>query len=104
MTMPYEIPVQVDGDIVMVRPVGELDLAAAPSLRTALQRAFDAAADAVRVDLSAVTFLDSTALTVLVEAWREAETRVLAFCVGSPAPNVRRVLDITGLDRLICGN
>jgi anti-sigma B factor antagonist len=102
MTVPDEIPVQVDGGIVIVCPVGDLDLVTAPSLRAALQRAFDVADDAVRLDLRAVTFLDSTALAVLVEAWREAQTRVVAFCVAGAAPNVRRVLDITGLDRLLC--
>jgi anti-sigma B factor antagonist len=102
--MPIKIAFQVEGGIVIVCPVGELDLAAAPSLRTALWRAFDLADDAVRVDLRAVTFLDSTALTVLVEAWREGEARDLAFCVAGTAPNVRRVLDITGLDRLVCGD
>jgi anti-sigma B factor antagonist len=102
MAMPDEIPVQVQGGIVIVCPVGELDLAAAPALRAALRRALHVADQGVRVDLSAVTFLDSTALAALVETWREAEATEMSFCVDRAAPNVRRVLEITRLDSLIC--
>ena len=87
---------------IVVGPEGELDLAAADSFRTALQAAVRSADRAVKVDLAAVTFIDSTALAVLVDAWRRARERDVVLCVLRPAPNVRRVLDITGLDRLLC--
>ncbi len=54
--------------VVELQPSGELDLAAAPSLRAALGRALESGAAAVCVDLSAVTFLDSTGLNVFVDA------------------------------------
>jgi anti-anti-sigma factor len=102
MSMPEAIPVQEHDGTVVVCPVGELDLAVADELRSALARAVEFAHRGVRIDLGAVTFVDSTALAALVHAWRHAERRGIALCVVRPAPNVRRVLAITGLERLLC--
>jgi anti-sigma B factor antagonist len=102
MSMPDEFSVRVECGSAIVTPVGELDLAAASPLRVAMQRAIDVADDAVRVDLSGVTFVDSTALAIFVEARREAVRRQVAFCLSQPAPNVRRVLAVTRLDELLC--
>ncbi len=85
----------------MVRPSGELDLAAGPALRIALQQAISVADHAVQVDLGAVTFVDSTALAIFVQAKRDASARQLAFRLSKPAPNVRRVLAMTRLTELL---
>ena len=50
--------------------VGELDLAASSSLRAALAELANGGHD-VTLDLSAVTFIDSTALSVLVDEHTE---------------------------------
>jgi len=102
MSVPEEVAVEDQSGTIVVCPEGELDLPAAESFRTALQAAVRDADRAVQVDLAAVTFVDSTALAVLVDAWRQARQRGLVLCVLHPAPNVRRVLAITGLDQLLC--
>ena len=102
MSAAEEMPMEDHSETIVVCPEGELDLAAAGSLRTALEEAVRTADRAVQVDLAAVTFIDSTALAVLVDAWRQATERDVVLCVLRPAPNVRRVLHITGLDRLLC--
>ena len=54
--------------------------------------------DLVVIDLSAVTFLDSSALNALVQAQRSLAEREIAFRVVSPRDQlVRRVLEITKL-------
>lgn len=74
---------------------GELDLHDVPELERVFSEARDAGAARLLVDLSAVTFLDSTVLGVLISASRRFESFVLA--VGDY--RVLRVLEITGLDR-----
>jgi anti-sigma B factor antagonist len=93
--------VHVDHNTVVVAPTDELDLATVPALRAALRDALAAGCAVVRVDLAAVTFLDSTALAALVETWRDATGRGMRFEVVHPAVNVRRVLEITNLDHLV---
>lgn len=85
-----------DGGTVVARLAGELDLANAAALRTAL---FDAAAHADRlvVDLGEVTFVDSTILGVIVETRRALGSRPLLL--AAPNAETRRALDVTGLTR-----
>ena len=83
---------------VIVELVGELDLYNAQLLRDAL---FTAAADGPErlvVELSGVTFVDSTALGVLIETRTRLANR-RAFLLVGPGLEIRRALEISGLDR-----
>lgn len=83
----------------VVEVAGELDLHSAPQLRAELVRAVEnnASPPRVVVDLSGVTFLDSTGVGVLVGALKRARQAngSLHFCGAQP--RVRRVFEITGL-------
>ena len=83
-----------------VRLHGELDLAAAPPLSDALDDRIRDSAGAFVVDLSAVEFLDSSTLSVLLRARAllGREGRDLAL-VCPPGP-IRRVFELTGVSDL----
>ena len=51
----------------------------------------------VVVDLEQVTFLDSSALSELLRIKTELEGSGIEFSIGAASPQVRRVLEITGL-------
>lgn len=76
---------------------GELDLASAPSLKWALTDLFDAGRDQVVVDLSHVSFIDSTALGVLVGIKKNLgpEARLAIACMQAEVLNI---FELTGLD------
>ena len=86
-----------DGAAAVVRLGGELDLANANRVRSALLDVAAEDVDRVIVDLSGVTFLDSTALGVLVEVRRTLAPRRLLL--AGPAGEARRALEVTGLAR-----
>ena len=50
------------------------------------------------VELSDVTFLDSTGIGALVELGRDAEDANAQFVISDPSPRVMRILEMTGLD------
>jgi anti-sigma B factor antagonist len=79
---------------------GELDLAASSSLRAALAELTDGGGD-VNVDLSAVTFIDSTALSVLVHVHTESAAAGGRLIVTNPSPVVVRILHLAGLFTLL---
>ena len=76
---------------------GELDLYNAQAVRDALTAAVKDA-ERVVVDLTAVTFVDSTAMGLLIEARSQLADRE-AFVLASPGFETRRALQVSGLDR-----
>jgi anti-sigma B factor antagonist len=81
----------------LVTAAGELDLAAAPRLATMFSVAAASAEPCVVLDLSAVDFIDSTALGAIMHASTEVEAggkRMLVVALDGP---VRRLLEITNL-------
>jgi anti-sigma B factor antagonist len=93
----FETTTELVGERVrVVSVVGELDLYTAPQFQEELTNA-SREGGTVIVDLSGCTFLDSTALGVLANA-RKASTVELSLVVTDR--NIRRVFEITSLDRL----
>ena len=98
---PDDVPLvrtSAQGDAVVVRLAGELDLYNAPQVRAALGEVVASAPERVVVDLSEVEFIDSTALGVLIESRAKLENRQ-AFLLAGPALETRRALEVSGLDR-----
>jgi anti-sigma B factor antagonist len=76
---------------------GELDLAVAPWLRDQLDALFVGGAQSIVVDLLGATFLDSTALGVLVTALHRSRELGGQVHLVVREPQILRVLTITGL-------
>lgn len=83
----------VDGAYV-IRVQGELDVASAPEVRSALCSAITLPTQTVVVDLGEVSFLDSTGLQVLILAQRRLTRLRRDFVVACPPGPVRRLLEI----------
>ncbi|MFD0888143.1 STAS domain-containing protein, partial [Streptosporangium algeriense] len=60
------------GDAVVVAVEGELDLFTAPFLRDEVRDAIKLDGSRLILDLTALSFMDSSGLSVLIEAWRLA--------------------------------
>jgi anti-anti-sigma factor len=88
------IDVHEEPSATVVTVGGELDVHTAPSLQAALA-ALDSSGRIV-VDLTGVGFLDSTGLSVFVNALADARQATLA--VVANAPRVVKVFTLTGLD------
>ncbi|MEW2162823.1 STAS domain-containing protein [Streptomyces sp. NPDC007084] len=99
---PVSIEVTPYGDgIVLVGVAGELDVETAPELRGRLADQIRAGRPHLLLDLSAVPFMDSSGINALLKAHEEAGLAGGSLCLVSPAPVVRRVLDLTGVSLTI---
>ena len=94
------LSVSAEGDETTVAATGELDVNTAPELRERLSALIGAGANLIVIDLSGVTFIDSTALSVMVSALKRLRQADGDLELASPTPSVRRVFEITGLTRL----
>jgi anti-anti-sigma factor len=95
----------------LLAPEGELEVGTAPMLRARLFEAIEfldviqpEPARIVVIDLSRVTFLDCSALTVLLEAEQRTRQQGSVMCLVGARGEVARILTMSGLDKpLNCG-
>jgi anti-sigma B factor antagonist len=76
---------------------GDVDAAAAPTLRTVLAEIVEEAVPLLRIDMAAVDFIDSVGISVLVAAYNRTVDRNLAFEVAAVPEGCLRVFEITRL-------
>lgn len=90
--MSIEITTRTVHGAVVVAPRGDVDLTTSYLVREAVEQVLDDGAEAVILDVSAVGFMDSTALGVLVVFHRRLGRRLV---VAGAQPAVLRLLQIT---------
>lgn len=102
---PFNVELEsLDGGIAVASITGELDQATADQLRAPLRQTIGAGTGSVMIDMSDCGFIDSTGLGVIVAAWKELQSRngnSAALSICCPATEVRRILEVTGLDQAI---
>lgn len=84
----------------VVRPRGELDLAEVPALRDQLRKLVCAEQETV-LDLSEITFIDSSGIQLLFEATREAKSNGWQLQLRNPSPVTERTLKLAGVLTLL---
>ena len=80
---------------------GELDLSTSPQLEEAIAHA--SSASRVVLDLSAMSFMDSSGLAVLLSARKRAETDGLELIVDGANEHAQRLMELTGTAQFILG-
>ena len=93
-----EDALDADRHVVAVR--GEIDLFTAPELKQKLTDAIEGGKTRIVVDLSDTTFLDSTALGVLIGAVKRLRSRDGVLTIVNTDPNIAKTFEITGLDQI----
>jgi anti-sigma B factor antagonist len=90
------------GDRVVLAVVGELDVFTSPVLRDRLLDLVASGCYDLIVDLSEVTFLDSTAMGVFVGGRKRVLAHRGSFALAGPRESIARLFRMTGLDKLLC--
>jgi anti-sigma B factor antagonist len=85
-----------DEGVTFLLVTGDVDIATAGELREAGEQAITDVTGTLRIDLSGVTFMDSSGISALV-AIRNAAMASTTLILDNPSPRVVRVLEITGL-------
>ncbi|MGW3331775.1 STAS domain-containing protein [Streptomyces rubiginosohelvolus] len=94
-------PTEVPPGMAVLRLRGDLDFEDASSLAEAVRQALVEDPRVLAIDVSSVTFADSSMLRTLVETQQHMEDRSGAMVlVGPITPPMRRLLEITATDQL----
>lgn len=90
-----------EGPVARLALAGELDLLAAPQVRSAFAALDDSTLRGVLVDLTETTFIDSTVLGVLVGASSRQRQKQRVFGIVCPSPSILAIFQITQLDTVL---
>lgn len=80
---------------------GEFDVASAPTLRDAIAEQLDAGRRVIHLDTSGVTFMDSTAIGVIVSMHVRCRDEQGSLILTGVHGTVARLVEVTGLDRVL---
>jgi anti-sigma B factor antagonist len=101
--MPPEFAIteqSIDAERHVLAVRGEIDLFTAPELKQVLAESIEAGRNRIIVDLTETTFLDSTALGVLIGAVKRLRSRHGALAIVNVDENIAKTFEITGLDQI----
>ncbi len=96
--MDFDVSIEEHAEAYSVIAVrGEVDLHTAPKVAYAIERAAgNEGANCVVVDMHSITFIDSTALSMLARAKRSLEEKDVSFRIAAPSGAVERIFSVTG--------
>ncbi len=90
----------LDSGAPVIKLDGEVDVYTAPQLKQQLISILEAGKQQVVVDLSGVDYFDSTALGVLIGGLKRIRERDGNLTLICPNARIRRVFEITSLDKI----
>ena len=95
--MAYQV--RSDGDTTIVALSGDVDLDSSPQVRSVLLESVGAKRG-VLVEMSAVSYIDSSGIASLVEAYQTARRGRTSFALVAVSDAAMRVLELARLDQV----
>lgn|SRR5690554_3309578 len=77
--------------------VGEIDAYTAPEIRKELFSKISSSGTTMKIDLSGVSYMDSTGLGIFVGLFKELKKNEGSLCLTGMSDRIKRLFDITGL-------
>ncbi len=90
-----QVEVRSDPDRIVLRLLGELDLASAPLLQEAIENVETDGAPLIVLDLDDLAFIDSTGLRIILAAHERAQERGRMLALTRGSQQVQRLFSIT---------
>lgn len=97
---PFKVRSEEEDGVFVIAVEGELDMNTAADLERELEGGPKESGAPLLIDLSSCEFIDSTGIALIVRSWQELRTNG-RFAICGVDAQVRRVLDITGLEETI---
>lgn len=93
---------KIDGDTVIIKIEGEIDHHTAKEIRTKVDAiVMSARPKEIALDLSGITFMDSSGLGLIMGRYALASEVGAQLCVLTPTDAVARIMLMAGLDKIV---
>ena len=97
----FDLETATEGSSALVRIRGDLDLQVVEQVTDALTRIESEEPELLVIDLSRLTFMDSSGMGTIAAAHIRASETGRRFAIVRPPAGVRQAFDRTGLDEVI---
>jgi anti-sigma B factor antagonist len=84
----------------IVSPVGDVDIYTSPKLKEVLIDSFNKQEANILIDGEKLEYVDSTGVGVLIGILKRAREKGYDVYIKNIKPNIRKLFDITGLDKV----
>ena len=102
MSAPDPVAISVDGDVVIARLMGEIDLANARAIGSLVAGAVPNDATGTVIDLAGTTYLDSSGVHLIFDLAERLAGRQQKLAIAVPPDaRVRRVLDLVNVESVL---
>jgi anti-anti-sigma factor len=98
---PFDVQVDLLDGAARVAVIGELDLATAPRLGEELLGVERDGARDVTLDMHDATFVDSTGLRIILDAWKRSQQNGHRLLVIGASGSTRRLCHIAGVEFIL---
>ncbi|NLV15700.1 MAG: anti-sigma factor antagonist [Syntrophomonadaceae bacterium] len=97
-----QIQLEVENDILMARIIGEIDLAVADGMKDLVdERLKKGKFRGLVLDLGGVSFIDSSGLGFILGRYNKITSQGGKMYIVRPRPSISRILEMSGIKRLI---
>jgi anti-sigma B factor antagonist len=102
MALTIDKKLIVDNNYWSIKLVGEVDVANANIFREALAESYKERGADIVLDASELSYIDSTGLGIVIGAYGRMKERGHSISIKDARQNVKKLLQITSLDKIFC--
>ena len=99
----FDVSTETEGPSALVSLTGDLDIQVAERAAAAIEEVEAGGPDLLVVDLSRLSFMDSSGMAVVAAAHARAIEAGRRFVIVNPKGGVRRAFEVSGLDKALEG-
>ena len=81
---------------------GEIDISNAHLFKSRLEAALAEVRQSITIDLSKLNYIDSTGFGVIMGMYTSIKNEGLRIRLLNPKDNVKKLLNVTGMDKILC--
>ncbi|MBC3797195.1 STAS domain-containing protein [Acetobacterium tundrae] len=85
----------------MISIKGEIDIYSIGKFRELIEKKIATQAPQIILDCTELSYMDSTGMGVLIELRNKAKEMGQKIIMMNPRPNIKKLLNITGVDKII---
>jgi anti-sigma B factor antagonist len=94
----FHVSTEQRGSALVLRLTGEMDISCEDAFMATVEACRADGASELLIDLSKLTFIDSSGLRMLIKVWDQSRGNGLELSIVQGTGQVRRTIEVAGLD------